>query len=95
MQNGRSHYSQNNKNRPLQIKLINILHVYLRVCGMDILKKRNSLPFCLYIAAIGKDSRASKSTCERGLAYRKWHLSGPLILRLPVTDASINKEGKH
>uniref|UniRef100_A0A8C1S341 BTB/POZ domain-containing protein 16 n=1 Tax=Cyprinus carpio TaxID=7962 RepID=A0A8C1S341_CYPCA len=43
-------------------------------------------------AAIGKDSRASKSTCERGLAYRKWHLSGPLILRLPVTDASINKE---
>ncbi|KAF4106790.1 hypothetical protein G5714_012780 [Onychostoma macrolepis] len=43
-------------------------------------------------AAIGKDSRVNRTQRERGLVYRKWHLSGPLILRLPVKDASINKE---
>lgn len=67
---------------------------------MDILKKeavqeRNSA-FCFVCdtAAIGKDSRVNRTQRERGLVYRKWHLSGPLILRLPVKDASINKEGK-
>ncbi|KAL1264072.1 hypothetical protein QQF64_004427 [Cirrhinus molitorella] len=39
-----------------------------------------------------KDSRVNRSQCKRGLVYRKWHPSGPLILRLPVKDASINKQ---
>ncbi|CAM4708209.1 unnamed protein product [Leuciscus chuanchicus] len=43
-------------------------------------------------AVIGKDSRVSSSACERGLVYRKWLLRGPLTLRLPVKDDSINKE---
>ncbi|XP_059387929.1 BTB/POZ domain-containing protein 16 [Carassius carassius] len=43
-------------------------------------------------AATSKHSKVNRTQCERGLVYRKWHLSGPLILRLPVKDASINKE---
>ncbi|XP_039547031.1 BTB/POZ domain-containing protein 16 [Pimephales promelas] len=43
-------------------------------------------------AVIGKDSRVSSSASERGLVYRKWLLRGPLTLRLPVKDDSINKE---
>ncbi|XP_073683828.1 BTB/POZ domain-containing protein 16 [Garra rufa] len=43
-------------------------------------------------AAFGRDSRVNRSQRERGLVYRKWHPSGPLILQLPVKDASINKE---
>lgn len=39
-----------------------------------------------------KASRASSSAHGKGLVYRNWHLSGLLILRLPVKDASINKE---
>ncbi|XP_077061896.1 BTB/POZ domain-containing protein 16 isoform X2 [Siphateles boraxobius] len=43
-------------------------------------------------AVIGSHSRVSSSASERGLVYRKWLLRGPLTLRLPVKDASINKE---
>ncbi|XP_050979660.1 BTB/POZ domain-containing protein 16 [Labeo rohita] len=39
-----------------------------------------------------KDSRVHRSQCGRGLIYRKWHPSSPLILRLPVKDTSINEE---
>ncbi|XP_067286017.1 BTB/POZ domain-containing protein 16 [Pseudorasbora parva] len=41
-------------------------------------------------AVIGTHSRVS-SACGRGLA-REWLLSSPMTLRLPVKDASINKE---
>lgn len=58
--------------------------------------KKEMQAFCFVCdtADIGKDSRVNRTQRERGLVYRKWHLSGPLIIRLPVKDASINKEGK-
>ncbi|KAI2658667.1 BTB/POZ domain-containing protein 16 [Labeo rohita] len=64
---------------------------------MDILKKetgqeRNSGVRFVCDPAAFKDSRVHRSQCGRGLIYRKWHPSSPLILRLPVKDTSINEE---